>query len=143
MAAEDYGNPSGADDNQDIQDWISSYNASGTSAILNCSDAISDTSVAIDGVGTSADVREVYHAIILTLYDAYEDQVNAGTNMPDNMVMTKSTVKNVTTSATQSTQTHVYTFRIQENIDNNLTSPIQTQIDPTVTSASLPEELNT
>ena len=145
MAGEDYGTGSS---NVNPSEWITGYSvANNTDITLDVADATGDAQIDIanaDLVAASGDVRSAYHAIIRQLFHDYNTKNTDGTtNMPDDMVMTKSTVKNVTPPSSQSTQTHVYTFRIKENIANNLSGALSTLVNPSsATSPALPAETN-
>lgn len=154
MANEDYGTV--GDDIQNPEDWFTAtatsvandsnyffYNHDGNKAVIDCSGAMDNTSIDVNSVEKdTCDVREMYHAVIYSLEAAYAHQKSIGTKMPENMVMTKSTVKNITPAGSQSTQTHVYTFRITENVATDLNSTINSFINPNISTPVLPNEVS-
>lgn len=133
MAGEDYG-----DSGEDITSWFARSNTvcstSSGSLILNGTAAAADTTVDIDTMADSVDIRMAYHAFLWTLYEAYSDNQNHSdnVNMPDDMVMTKATIKDV--NGSQAKQTHVYTFRITENINSHATGNELQPVLPTETN---------
>ncbi len=160
MANEDYGTV--GDDIQNPADWFDAtqttvdndsnyrfYDNNGNKALIDCTGAFDDTSIDVNSVAKgNCDIREMYHGVMYSLEAAYAHAKSIGTKMPENMVMTKSTVKNITPSGSQSTQTHVYTFRITENIAtnfNNIQNPatITAFINPdTISTPALPNEVS-
>lgn len=136
MAGEDYG-----DSGENVTTWFArsttAATTSSSSLIVNTTAAAADSTVDIDAMASSQniDIRMAYHAVLWTLYKAYYDNQNHSdnVNMPDDMVMTKATIKDV--NGSQAKQTHVYTFRITENIASHATGA---ELSP-----QLPTETNT